>query len=203
MKFQLKYSEVVQGEPDWGELNLMMVMQVNCPGCFLNGIPQMNRLHRLYRKQLSFFFLATAFEDFDLNTIENAKRLVQQGILVGETEKAFRSHNLIWDQASLAFPLLVDAMLDKVELTKPTFPDSIVSTNPQFMNISKTDLNEVKDALQNYFNSLDRCGFTFAANLLQGTPTFVLFNRNMELLLQWFGHRDDKLVAEALGKFLY
>jgi hypothetical protein len=201
MKFHLQYAEVVKGKFDPGELNLMMVMQVNCPGCFLYGIPQMKNLHQLFNDQLSFFALATAFEDFELNTIGNARKLVNEGITIGETEKAFVQHRLSNEYTSIPFPVLVDRMVNKDELHSRQFVERVISGRPS-ADGNQDARKEMIEPLMNYYQNFEQCGFTFAANLLQGTPTFVLFNKEMEILSAWFGHADERDVTENLNTFL-
>ena len=201
MTFQLKYSEVLQGafEPD--ALNIMMVFQINCPGCFLQGFPQMITLHTKYQGKISCYALSTAFEDFDFNTTENTKLLLAENYLTGETRKAFDSNNLVWNEA-IPFPVLVDAIIEKEEMLQRKFIDSVISNHPQFSGVLKPELVEIERSLHHYFNHYQRCGFTFASNLLQGTPTFVLFNEKMDVLLQWFGHVNNQAIEKELNKYL-
>jgi hypothetical protein len=199
MTFQLKYSEVLQGSFQPGALNLMMIFQVNCPGCFIHGFPQMIQLHARYNGKISCFALSTAFEDFELNTADNTKLLLRQSLLVGETRKAFDANKLTWDKA-IPFPVLFDTVIAREEMLHPLFIANTISVHPHFD--SATDQQEIKDSLYNYFNHYEMCGSTFAINLLQGTPTFVLFNESMEILLQWFGHVDSQAIEEKLNEYL-
>ena len=69
-----------------GQVVLVEVFQVNCPGCFLDALPQAIDLHRKYSEQgLSVLGVATAFEDFDKNNLENLTRLAEHGEVIGET----------------------------------------------------------------------------------------------------------------------
>ena len=201
MNFQLKYSEVLQGLFKPGKLNLMMVFQVNCPGCFTHGFPQMIQLHSAFQGKISCFALSTAFEDFDVNTIENTECLLKENRLTGESSKAFDSNNLTWDK-SIPFPVLFDKIVSKEEMLQPQFIDSILSNHPHFSGAPQAEQVEIKKALNEYFSHYQKCGHTFAANLLQGTPTFVLFNSALEIELQWFGHMDNQIVETKLKEYL-
>src|SRR5689334_13018354 len=87
-QFNLRYSEVVQGTFTLGKLNLLLVFQVNCPGCFAYALPVALRIYEDYKnKGLTVLALSTAFEDFDLNTLGNTIRLIEKGEVVGETQK--------------------------------------------------------------------------------------------------------------------
>jgi hypothetical protein len=202
MKFNLKYSEVFQGSFAVGKLNLLMAFQVNCPGCFIHGFPLMETLRLKFADKISFFALSTAFEDFDLNTLENTRSFVEKGILVGETKKAFDEHHLNWRGQAIPFPVLFDSVIEKEEMLRPGFIENIIANHPHFQDGTAKDLEEAKHSLQDYFGNYQKCGFTFAANLMQGTPTFVLFDSELEIQLQWFGHQDPERVEEKLKLYL-
>lgn len=78
----LAVSEWVQGRPtnidkESGNVILVEVFQVNCPGCFIRGMPQAIDMYKKYHDSgLRVLGLATAFEDFDKKTLENLKRKV-------------------------------------------------------------------------------------------------------------------------------
>ena len=81
----LQVSSWVQGKPtnidsEKGNVVLVEVFQVNCPGCFLYGIPEAIDIYKKYKeKGLAVLGLATAFEDFDKNNLENLQALVSNG----------------------------------------------------------------------------------------------------------------------------
>ena len=78
----LQVSEWVQGGPiTLGDLLnkivVVEVFQVNCPGCFIYGLPEAIEIHNRYSTQgVVVLGLATAFEDYDKNTTENLKLLI-------------------------------------------------------------------------------------------------------------------------------
>ena len=87
----LEVTEWVQGEPSnislqKGKLIIVKVFQVNCPGCFSAGFPEiLDALQKFVKKPVIFWGLATAFEDFQLNNLENLKKLINYGEVIGET----------------------------------------------------------------------------------------------------------------------
>mgnify|MGYP001473581000 FL=1 len=186
MIFQLKYSEVLHGSFEPAALNLVMVFQVNCPGCFIHGFPLLRELQTHYDNRLSCFALATAFEDFHLNTEENAKLLVNSGELVGETLKAQQAGLLKWDSTNLSVPVLIDEVVNQTELLHPEFIENIIK-NMFNRTMSNVEQENRRATVNNYFSQLPKCGKTFAANLMRGTPSFFLFTDSMEILVQWFG----------------
>ena len=77
-KIDLNYSKELQGEFKLNKINILLVFQVNCPGCFSYALPLFNKLFRNNKTEdVSFLALSTAFEDFDKNTLVNTKKLVE------------------------------------------------------------------------------------------------------------------------------
>ena len=108
-----------QGEPTnfdqlTGKVVLVEVFQVNCPGCFLSSLPRAINLHNQYSAQGLFVLgIATAFEDFDKNTLENLRRLVKKGEVVGETLRLLEQNGKLSDGKlayKIPFPLAMDRL---------------------------------------------------------------------------------------------
>lgn len=84
----LDLGEVLQGDASLRTRTVVLVFQVNCPGCFLYALPTAEAIHQERdRLGLSVLAVSTAFEDFSLNTVENTRALVDHGTLVGETKR--------------------------------------------------------------------------------------------------------------------
>lgn len=103
-------------------------------------------IHAKFQGRVSCFALSTAFEDFDLNTIENTKRLVEDNYLTGETKKTFDANGLAWDKP-IPFPVLFDTLLEKEELLQPRFIDGIISNHPDSSEAPQAGLGEIKKSL--------------------------------------------------------
>ncbi len=202
MKLALHYTEVLNGKFALSSINLMMVFQVNCPGCFIHGLPLVKELQAHYGNELSCFVLATAFEDFRLNTEENVKLLVDTGELVGETLKAQEAGHLHWDRNTLSVPVLIDEVVNQSELHQSEFVEKIIQNMLDPNTTTAVEQENLRATLDNYFSQLPKCGRTFAANLMRGTPSFFLFSDSMGILVQWFGHVDRLVVKKELDKFI-
>ncbi len=93
----LQLSKWVQGTPTnidklAGNVVVIEVFQVNCPGCFLYGIPQANSLYEKFKdKNVKVLGVATAFEDYDKNTLQNLELLVSENQVIGETFKTLKT----------------------------------------------------------------------------------------------------------------
>jgi hypothetical protein len=192
----------MNGEFNPGSLNLMMVFQVNCPGCFIHAFPLMKALHRRYGESITCVALSTAFEDFNLNTKENTLFLFRNGHFVGETLRALEAGQFEWANTTITFPILMDALVSQSELLNPEFIENIIRQQPEWNNASATEKVNLRASLQKYFGQLPQCGFTFASNLMQGTPSFFLFDGSMQILLRWFGHADRRVIEKELDIFI-
>src|SRR5574343_860657 len=90
----------LQGELDFTQLRdrvvLLEFFQVNCPGCFLYALPKAIELHQQYAQQgLTIAAVATAFEDFEFNSLENLQHLLSDGSVVGETARVLGELGLL------------------------------------------------------------------------------------------------------------
>ena len=200
MKLILRYSEVLNASYELGDFNLMMVFQVNCPGCFMYGFPLMHYIQKQFCGKMSVMAMSTAFEDFELNTPENTKMLISEGEFVGETLKAHQRTPLTWQKPD--FPILIDQQVSREVLTDPLFIDSIIQSREEWIDLPDDTKAELVTSITNYFGQLSECGYTFAANMMRGTPTFILFNASMNVLLHWFGHYDVQHIEEKLRTFI-
>ena len=104
----LKLGKWVQGmdtnfDKEGDNVKLVEVFQVNCPGCFMHSIPEIINIYKKYRTEgLSVFGLATAFEDYDKNTLENLEMLLTTGEVVGDTRQALAQYGQL-DNGKLQF----------------------------------------------------------------------------------------------------
>lgn len=165
----------------------------------MHGFPLLKELQTYFGNNLSCVALSTAFEDFDLNTPENTRLLFTRGELVGETLKAQRADLLTWDSSSIAFPVLMDDVIGQADLLQSEFIDRIIENiRDGTPAASPLDHINMRSTLSNYFGQLPKCGYTFASNLMRGTPSFFLFTDTMEIITQWFGHASSETVKERL-----
>lgn len=151
-RFHLAVGDVIQGELNLDSRTLLLVFQVNCPGCFTYALPLAEAIHRSSnRLGLSVVALSTAFEDFELNTVEHTRALVERGALFGETRRALGTDTY---DGTITFPVAVDAGME------------------------------------------NGVGETFAANVLRGTPSWLVLEPDGTLLGSYFGQlpiRSDPL----------
>ena len=99
----LKLGKWVQGmdtnlDKEGDNVKLVEVFQVNCPGCFMHSIPEIINIYNNHKSDgLSVFGVATAFEDYDKNTLENLEMLLTTGEVVGDTKQALTQYGQLDD----------------------------------------------------------------------------------------------------------
>ena len=199
LKLQLHYKKFIQRGFELKPLNLLLVFQVNCPGCFFYAFPIFNKLYtNLNHTDISFLGLSTAFEDFDKNTYENTKKLVNKGELIGETKKAMAQHNVESLPYSINFPIAMDETVTSIKNIEHAI-EHICNINPNFKIWSEYEQNEMHQKVNFYLNSLDYISLTFTLNQLRGTPSFILFNSSYEILNSWFGMTQYEDVIKSIN----
>ncbi|MGR9051974.1 MAG: TlpA family protein disulfide reductase [Gammaproteobacteria bacterium] len=197
----LSVSEWVQGGPVnfdrlIGRVVLVEVFQVNCPGCFLYALPQAIAWHRRYAEQgLTVLGLATAFEDFDKNNLDNLKRLVEHGEVVGETQKALAAHDELVDgrlSYDIPFPLAMDRLVRRQNETSDDDIERFLAERvPDFDNQPPERREQIRQAVRHYFESLAYRAETFERFDLKGTPSHILVDRQGILRDYAFGNSPE------------
>lgn len=195
---ELHYDNLLQGEFSQKRLNLLLVFQVNCPGCFFHALPLFNKLYADFSSEnISFLGLSTAFEDFDKNTLENTRELLNSGILIGETKKHLATQGIHRLPYSIDFPVAMDQKAASKSLDE--IADHICHLNPNYAIWSTFDQNDLQKRVLNYLKSLDEIPLTFMLNQMKGTPSIVLLNDHYEILKMWFGHVNYEEIAEMIA----
>jgi hypothetical protein len=209
----LEVSTWVQGKPtnidnEKGNVVLVEVFQVNCPGCFLYSIPEVVDIYRRYRDRgLTVLGVATAFEDFDKNNLENLQKLVSTGEVVGETYRAFSNIGQIRDDNKLPykipFPLAMDMLLKQSgPLTNSKIMDFIEANIPSFRSYAENDRQVLIERVKQYLKSKEYSAKTFDEYGLRGTPSVILVDRKGVLRGTYFGSNGflEGRVEELIGE---
>ena len=194
----LAVSKWLQGKPtnieeERGNVILVEVFQVNCPGCFLYGLPEAIEIYRKYRdSDVKVLGLATAFEDFDKNNLENLQKLVNRGEVIGETYRAFSSSGQLSGGNKLPykipFPVATDMLVkDSGPLTQSKIMDFIEANIPNFRSYTEEDRQVVIERVKHYLKSKEYSAKTFEEYTLRGTPSTILVDRKGVLRGTYFG----------------
>ncbi|MCI0557444.1 MAG: TlpA family protein disulfide reductase [Nitrososphaera sp.] len=194
----LDVSAWVQGmatnlDKEIGNVVLVEVFQVNCPGCFLYGIPEAIEVYSKYNRDgLKVLGLATAFEDFDKNNIENLQKLVTTGEVVGETYRALAQYGRLKDGGKLPykipFPVCMD-MLKKEDgpLAESKIMEIIQANVPNFDSYTQKDKQLVIERVRHILGARQFSAQTFEKYGLRGTPSSILVDRKGMLRSTLFG----------------
>ena len=197
----LKLSEWVQGMPsnfdqEKDKIVLVEVFQVNCPGCFMYGIPEAINLYNKYKDEgLRVWGVATAFEDFDKNTLENLKLLLNTGETIGDTKEGLGSYNQL-DEGKLRykipFPVAMDSLIKlEGEPDQKKILDFIHSQIPEFDAQPEAYRNQIIQRVKDYMGSKKYSAETFEMYSLQGTPSTILIDRKGVLRDVAFGQNGN------------
>jgi len=198
---ELQVSEWLQGnhvnlDHMLGEVVLIEVFQVNCPGCFLYSLPQAIDLHQRYSsKGLSVLGIATAFEDFELNNQDNLKLLLEQHIVVGETKRVLAENNRLID-GLLPYHIPFSVAIDKINKLADGASENDVSRFikqyvPDFIQRKEAEKIQIKANAKNYLNAQLYTAETFTLYQLQGTPSHIVIDKKGILKASEFGNFTD------------
>lgn len=194
----LQLSDWVQGDPTnldqlLGSVVLIEVFQVNCPGCFLYSLPQAIDLYQRYHaKGLTVIGMATAFEDFDKNTVENLKLTINQDTPIAETLRVLEQNNrLINGQLPyhIPFPVAMDSIskLQK-EITEDEITQFVEQYVRDFSRQENYQQEQIRQQALNYLQSHLYQAETFQRYNLQGTPSHIIVDKKGILRASEFGH---------------
>jgi len=207
----LSVSKWVQGLPtnfdqEKDNVILVEVFQVNCPGCFMHGIPEAIDIYKKYRKDgVTVLGLATAFEDYDKNTLENLEKLLTTGEVIGDTLQALGQYGTL-DGGKLSykipFPVGMDKMVPFENPTREKVLDFIKMQISDFDSQPENHKKEIFERAESYLKSKQYSADTFENFALRGTPSTILVDKKGILRDVSFGQNGflessvKKLLAE-------
>jgi len=183
----LKLGKWVQGmdtnfDKEGDNVKLVEVFQVNCPGCFMHSIPEIINIYNKYKSDgLSVMGMATAFEDYDKNTLENLEMLLTTGEVVGDTKQALTQYGQLNDgklQFKIPYPVAMDSLVK--EGGEPSMEKMTAFINQQIPNFESQPedyKNQIYSRVKEYYKSKEFTAETFEMYSLQGTPSTILVDR--------------------------
>jgi peroxiredoxin len=194
----LKVSDWIQGLPTnidklYGSIVVIEVFQVNCPGCFLYGLPQAISLYERYKdKEVRVLGIATAFEDYDKNNLENLRILLTEGRVIGETYKTLRQHGKLVNGNSLYYKIPFPVAMDKVtkmpeNISEDMVKDFVETYFSDYKPSSEKEKEELSSKVKNYLRNKDYSAETFELYKLRGTPSSIVIDRDGVLRYSFFG----------------
>ena len=204
-------SEWVQGAPtnfdqEKDHIVLLEVFQVNCPGCFMHAIPEAINIYNKYKDEgVRVMGLATAFEDFDKNTLDNLKMLAETGEVIGETRSAFSMNGQLQEGNKLPYKIPFPLGMDNItknsgEISQDKIMQFIYPQIPEFDSQPEDYRNQIIQRVKSYMNSKEYSAETFEKFSLQGTPSMILVDRKGILRDVSFGQSNhvDSMIQKLL-----
>jgi hypothetical protein len=188
-----------------GRVVLVEVFQVNCPGCFVHALPEVVHLHQAYHDRgLTVIGLATAFEDFDKNTLHNLQRLVGTGEVIGEPLRQLGKAGLLQDNRldyPLPFAIGMDTLIEnRDEVTDEAVDAFILEQLPDYADWPDQRRLPVYAKARAWLEARRYRALTFETYRLQGTPSSILVDRDGILRDVSFGFVDqlEPLITDCL-----
>ena len=193
----LDVSEWVQGEPSnisqqKGKIIIVNVFQVNCPGCFSASFPEIiDALQKFNDKPVIFWGLATAFEDFQLNNLENLKKLISHGEVIGETLYTLGSQGML-ENNCLSYTIPFPVAWDKITPADPSNASAdaakmIERDFPEFEKLPESSKKKIMEQVMSYYKDKKFSALTFEKYQMRGTPSTLMIDQTGVLRGKWFG----------------
>jgi hypothetical protein len=193
----LDVSEWVQGEPSnfsqqKGKIIIVKVFQVNCPGCFSAGFPEiLDARQKFSDESVIFWGLATAFEDFQLNNLDNLNKLINHGEVVGETLYTLGSQGMLENNRlsyKIPFPVAWDNIIpaDPSNASKDA-AKMIERDFPEFEKLPESSQKKILEQVMAYYKNKKFTASTFEKYQMRGTPSTLMIDKSGVLRGKWFG----------------
>ncbi|MGQ0791610.1 MAG: TlpA family protein disulfide reductase [Nitrosopumilaceae archaeon] len=208
----LKVSQWIQGLPtnfdkEKDHVVLVEVFQVNCPGCFLYGIPEaINIYNRYHSEGVTVLGVATAFEDFDKNTKENLELLLKTGEVIGDTKEGLSQYGKLNDSKlpyKIPFPVGMDSLIKETgDISELRIKNFINKQIPDFDSQSEDYKNQIIHRVKEYLKSKEYSAETFEEYSLNGTPSTIVVDRKGILRDVSFGQNGalESLIQSLLNE---
>jgi thiol-disulfide isomerase/thioredoxin len=197
----IEVQEWFQGDPtnidqELGKVIVIEFFQVNCPGCFVGAIPEAIQAYQKFKgEDILFFGVATAFEDYNFNTIENLKKLLETGEVVGETLNHLTLQGHLPDgrlEYRIPFPVAWDKLVpsDPANVEK-NVDDFIQRDFPNWEELAESMRSQIRSQVTSYFQQKKFEARTFDKFRLRGTPTTLIIDKAGYIRYHYFGSGHD------------
>ena len=208
----LKLGKWVQGmetnfDKEGDNVKLVEVFQVNCPGCFMYSMPEVINIYQKFKSDgLSVFGVATAFEDYDKNTLENLELLLTTGEVIGDTKQGLSQYNQLDSgklQYKIPYPVAMDSLLKNNEEPSQEKMNGFINNQiPNFDSQPQEYKDKIYERVKEYFKSKEFSAETFEMFSLQGTPSTILVDRKGILRDVSFGQNSnlESMVKTLIGE---
>ena len=147
----------------------------------MHSIPEIISIYQKFKGDgLTVMGVATAFEDYDKNTLENLEMLLTTGEVVGDTKQALSQYvqkNEVKLSYKIPYPVAMDSLVKAGEPTKEKMTAFIKNQLPDFDTQSDEYKEQIFSRVKEYFKSKEYSAETFEMYQLNGTPSTILVDR--------------------------
>ena len=150
--------------------------------------------------------MATAFEDYDKNTLENLELLLTTGEVIGDTKQGLSQYNQLDSgklQYKIPYPVAMDSLLKNNEEPSQEKMNGFINNQiPNFDSQPQEYKDKIYERVKEYFKSKEFSAETFEMFSLQGTPSTILVDRKGILRDVSFGQNSnlESMVKTLIGE---
>ena len=149
--------------------------------------------------------MATAFEDFDKNTLQNLELLLSKGEVIGETLKALGQYgHLVLENKipyKIPFPVGMDSLVKETGIINQERITGFIDANvPDFNSYDEHYKTEIVERIKQYLKNKECSAETFEEYALRGTPSSILIDKKGILRDVAFG--QNELLEEKIQNLL-
>jgi len=148
----------------------------------MHSIPNIINIYQKFKGDgLTVMGVATAFEDYDKNTLENLEMLLTTGEVVGDTKQALSQYGQLNEgklSYKIPYPVAMDSLIKEGgEPRKEKMTAFIKNQLPDFDSQPEEYKEQIFERVKSYFKSKEYSAETFEMYSLQGTPSTILVDR--------------------------
>ena len=174
----------------------------------MHALPEAVNIYNKYKDDgVRVLGIATAFEDFDKNTLDNLKMLVETGEVIGETKSALSMYGQLEGGNKLSykipFPLGMDNLTKTTgEISQEKIMQFIYPQIPEFDSQPEEYRNQIIQRVKDYMKSKEYSAETFEKFALQGTPSTIIVDRKGVLRDVSFGQTNhiEPMIQKLLNE---
>jgi hypothetical protein len=175
-----------------GNVVVIEVFQVNCPGCFISGIPEAIEVYQKFQEDpVVVWGLATAFEDFDKNTLDNLMKIIETGEVIGDTLESLSNENLLDGNRlryEIPFPVAWDKVVPNTSGCSEEEMSRIIKRDiPDYENLPVVIRKKIRSQVEEYLQQKMYKPLTFDNYQLRGTPSTLIIDKKGNLRHRLFG----------------
>jgi hypothetical protein len=197
--------EWLQGSPSHDlthDIQLLLLIQPNCPGCHIHALPAANELASS-KQNFDVYCVSTAFEDFEFNTLENAKLLLHHGRLVGVAREQLGNTTEHAPRMPMAYDEVIDKSALSPDLLEVAIQASKQNTREQMAGkVQPGVLEKMLDQAHPDMLLPGKVARVFWSVRAVGTPMWILHRRSGEVIDRKFGQQSPKELLEWIQPLL-